>query len=205
MGGARIMVAAALALGAGACSASGSGDRPIVPLAPGHVSEAARVSPDAARSVLKFLTRQIVIGSTIDPLNGDRNPYGLSIDASPRLHGPPTNNLYACNFNSQANVPGKGTTLITLAPKPGSKPKRYIQNNSLLGCAAVANAPGPSVWAAAFGAMSETHVYKRHLQKAYAGGSYVNPFGTIFASGGGLYPYTAIFASDATTGSIVLV
>ena len=50
------------------------------------------------------------IGSTVDPTNGDGNPYGLAI--APVSAGLLTaGDLVICNFNDSANVQGNGTTI----------------------------------------------------------------------------------------------
>ena len=71
---------AATVLILGGCSSSNGGNvsstgaQPVLPQARGLNSD---LSPDVSR--LKQLKNQVVIGSTIDPINGSQNPYGLSI------------------------------------------------------------------------------------------------------------------------------
>jgi hypothetical protein len=83
-------------------------------------------------SVLKALHKQVVIGSTIDPVNGDQNPYGLVVGTA---NGGKVKkgNLYVCNFNDKANVQGTGTTIVSLAPTPGSMPAHFAESSSILG------------------------------------------------------------------------
>src|SRR6202023_429973 len=77
------------------------------------------------------------IGSTVDPMNGDSNPYGLAI--APITSGKMTaGDLIICNFNDKANVQGNGTTIEILHPTPGSKPIRMVQDPNLKGCSALA-------------------------------------------------------------------
>ena len=82
------------------------------------------------------------IGSTVDPLNGDQNPYGLAI--APATAGLITKgDLIVCNFNNastpttQGGVQGTGTTIVGLHPAVGSKPYRIAQSADLDGCDAL--------------------------------------------------------------------
>ena len=77
------------------------------------------------------------IGSTIDPINGDQNPYGLVI--APATAGLITKgDLVVCNFNDatnntttppSGNVQGTGTTIIGLHPVAGSEAGYRIAAN----------------------------------------------------------------------------
>src|SRR5579862_9003134 len=50
------------------------------------------------------------IGSTVDPTNGDQNPYGLAI--APITSGAMTaGDLIICNFNDAANIQNNATTI----------------------------------------------------------------------------------------------
>src|SRR5579863_2514622 len=90
----------------------------------------------AATAVIGALTIT-TIGSTVDRINGDQNPYGLAI--APASAGMLTaGDLVICNFNDSANVQGNGTTIEILHPVPGSMPTRLVQDKNLKGCAAVA-------------------------------------------------------------------
>src|SRR5580658_8931736 len=99
-GWARIAVAAAaLALVATGCSAhdgamNPGGTQGAIPQArnPGHRGM-------SSASIMKHLTSQVVIGSTVDPVNGSQNPYGLTV--APSTNGKLTaGDLVICNFNS---------------------------------------------------------------------------------------------------------
>jgi len=98
------------------------------------------------------------VGSTVDPLNGDLNPYGLVI--APATAGLITKgDLVVCNFNNAAdnstnppsgNVQGAGTTIIGLHPAAGSTPYRIAQSAHLLGCNALTMLPDDTISAAAW-------------------------------------------------------
>jgi len=88
-------------------------------------------------SVLKGLKKQVVIGSTVDPVNGAQNPYGLTI--APSTTGLFTaGDLVVCNFNAKSNVQGTGQSIVALHPTPNSKPKHVAGTKSLHGCDALA-------------------------------------------------------------------
>src|ERR1700678_53132 len=119
-----------------------SGTQMIVPTAPGTYtytlscsgsgsSTTASTTVTVAPNLLSTLTPTDAmppIGSTIDPINGDQNPYGLVI--APATAGLITKgDLVVCNFNDATinttvpptgNVQGTGTTIIGLHPVVGS-------------------------------------------------------------------------------------
>jgi len=197
----RTIVAAFLALSSTACSVSGSGR--AIPFAPSP----SNVSGDASRaavSILKSLTKQLVIGSTVDPISGDVNPYGLTV-AGVTSGKIKKGNLSVCNFNAKSNVQGTGTTVEVLAPVPKSKPARFAQSSSLLGCSAVAIDQSGQTWATANVAKQVIVLSTSgKIAKTLKGGSYVHPWSVAYATTGGLYPTIAVFVSDAATGSIIL-
>jgi hypothetical protein len=98
------------------------------------------------------------VGSTVDPVNGDQNPYGLVI--APATSGLITKgDLVVCNFNNavnnstnppSGNVQGDGTTIIGLHPAAGSTPYRIAQSADLQGCNALTMLPDDSISAAAW-------------------------------------------------------
>ncbi len=162
-------------------------------------------------SVLKTLTKQLVIGSTIDPENGDQNPYGLAVAKNNAFHGKvKKGRLYVCNFNDSANTQGAGTTIVSLAPSPHATPTRFAQSNSLLGCAAISISELADVttYAAAFGSKSEVAIEGSGKITAPFKKGLTHPFGVAWAvdtlKGISSYATQAVFVSDAATGSIVL-
>jgi hypothetical protein len=160
-----------------------------------------------ATSVLKSLKKQVTIGSTIDPTTGDVNPYGLAIGGK---------TLYVCNFNASSNVQGTGTSIVTLGTKPGSAPKHFASDSSLLGCSSLAvNKSKTTVYAtgAIAPALDEYCASNKgacggvgNLNKSIKGKNVVRPWGAAWAVPTGIYEYAskALFISDATSGSILL-
>ncbi|MBV8434676.1 MAG: hypothetical protein JO029_10395 [Candidatus Eremiobacteraeota bacterium] len=200
----RFFIAGAAAVALTACTALGTGRS--IPFAGSGIPEGGFLSPDAgATSVLKTLKKHLVIGSTVDPLNGDQNPYGLTI--VPKTGGKlKAGDLLVCNFNAKSNVQGTGTTIVSLAPTPGSKPQRFVQSSSLLGCAALAETQSGKTLAASFGAKPATAWWNTAKPAGTFSKGLARPWGIAYAVASGIYTYAsdALFVSDASTGSIVL-
>lgn len=196
-------VVAATLVAAG-CSAQGGGDnaatgtQPVLPQA----RNAQRItSPDT--SVLKDLKNQVVIGSTIDPVNGAANPYGLTV--APATSGQLTaGDLVACNFNSKFGTQGSGRSIVALHPTPGASPIHLIANRVLLGCDALALAPDDTIWAASMVANDTAIVSSsgRRLD-TISGKPFSQPWGQVYAA-----PPSgpaAFYESNAATGKIVRI
>jgi hypothetical protein len=144
------------------------------------------------------------IGSTVDPINGDQNPYGLAI--APFTAGLLTaGDLVVSNFNDQANVQGNGTTIEILHPTVGAKPTRFVQDPNLEGCAAVAIGSDGGPWAAAYVAnLAPFYNSDGTLASTLKAGPWDGPWGETFAAGSGSIPGTYV-TSNATSGTIVRV
>ncbi len=160
---------------------------------------------DPGTSVLKSLTSITTIGSTVDPINGDQNPYGLDI-AKATAGKLQAGDLAVCNFNNAANVQGTGTTVIALHPLAGSTPTRVAQDASLTGCDEIALAPNDNIWAAAFAA-NDNPIFTPGgaLVTTLPGGPWHGPFGEVFAPNAGPFGAAAFYESNAGDGSIVRV
>ncbi len=106
----------------------------------------------APASVLATLNTEQTIGSAVNPVNGDVNPYGL--DVAKVTSGKVTaGDLIVCDFNDKQNVQGTGNSILALHPVVGSKPVSIAGGPTLLGCnALVADPPVPGgpIWLAAF-------------------------------------------------------
>lgn len=90
------------------------------------------------------LTENKVLSSTVDPTNGDQNPYGLAIDA--RAGSATLGDLYVSNFSDKAGTNGAGSTVEVI--KDG-KPVTFA--TGLSGPAAIAFSPLGPLWVADFG------------------------------------------------------
>ena len=158
-----------------------------------------------SQSVLKHLGDLTTIGSTVDPVNGDVNPYGLDIARSSAglLQA---GDLVVCNFNDAANVQGTGTTIIALHPHPGASPIHIAQASVLTGCDALALADNDFIWNAAF-ATDDNPIFSPSgvLETTLGNGPFHGPFGQAFAPASGPFGVAAFYESNAGTGSIVRI
>jgi hypothetical protein len=160
---------------------------------------------DDGDAVLPRLRMQQTIGSTVDPLNGDQNPYGLDIApvSAGLLH---KGDLVICNFNDAANVQGNGTTIVALAPHVGATPVHVAQNAGLKGCNALALGPTDNIWAAAFVANDNPIVSPAGtFLTGIPAGPWHNPFGQAFSPRQGPFGNGAFYESNAMDGSIVRI
>jgi len=160
---------------------------------------------DAGFSVLARLNTTTTIGSTVDPLFGELNPYGLDIARA--TVGPiAAGDLVVCNFNNSANVQGTGSTIISLHPQAGSTPTHIAKASALVGCDAIALAPNDNIWAAAFTANDNPIVSPGGaVLTTLPGGPWQNPFGQTFAPNPGPFGIAAFYESNAADGSIVRI
>jgi hypothetical protein len=146
------------------------------------------------------------IGSTVDPINGDQNPYGLAI--APATAGLITKgDLIVCNFNNastpgaQGGVQGTGTTVVGLHPAAGSKPYRIAQSASLDGCDALTVLPDDSISAAAWSSTSNPLVSAAGGVATPFSDTFAYPWGEAYVAATGAQP-AAIYVSNAPGGNI---
>jgi hypothetical protein len=145
------------------------------------------------------------VGSTVDPINGDQNPYGLVV--APATAGLITKgDLVVCNFNNltittttppSGNVQGAGTTIIGLHPGTGSKPYRIAQSADLLGCNALTMLPDDSISAAAWASNLNPLVSATGtVGKPFASDMFNDPWGEAFVAATATQP-AALYISNA--------
>jgi hypothetical protein len=160
------------------------------------------VAAGAGGSVIGSLPTITTIGSTIDPVNGDSNPYGLAV-APAAGGGIALGDLVVCNFNDSLNIQGLGTTIEVLAPVPGSKPQRLIGDPRLTGCAAIAMG-GAAPWVAALDANDNPIVSPTgQLLDAINNFGWTEPWGQAFVAGPN--SPAAFYETNANDGSIVRI
>jgi hypothetical protein len=158
-------------------------------------------------SVLKKLTKDVVIGSTVDPKNGDQGPRGASVVAS-GYGGLKKGQIIDCDFEDSSGAAGKGTSAEKLGPSPG-KPATFFTSTKILGCADDAVSPAnDDVYVAAFGTGNIVQVKPNGKIGKSWGKPLVNPISVIdgACTGGAShcgYSSEPIFASDAAIGGIV--
>jgi hypothetical protein len=145
------------------------------------------------------------IGSTVDPTNGDQNPYGLAI--SPVTAGSlQAGDLLVCNFSDSANVEGNGTTIEVLHAAVGSTPTRFVQDSNLKGCAALAMGPTGNPWATGnIANLAPFYDPTGLLISTLGQETWHGPWGEAFASTAGVFGVAAFYVSNSTDGSIVRV
>lgn len=192
-------------LTAAACSNGGA-----VPTAqsgaPYGVSDQGAAVPLADHtSILNKLTKDVVIGSTVDPGDGDTGPHAISIVQT--NYGLKKGQLTPCNFADSGGNAGKGTTIEVLNRKPGSKPTTFVQSSKILGCAGTATTLGNEVWAAGFSSGKVVGYYHTGKVVKVYGSPFKAPFSVADAhckaGPSCLYSSEIIFGSDAKTGGIV--
>ena len=187
------------------CSGSGGGSVGGASLAPQSAlpasSRMAETHSDV--SILKMLKHQVVIGSAIDPINHARNPYGLTV--APATAGKLTaGDLVVCNFNGKSNVQGSGKSIVVLHPVPGSTPTHLTENQTLLGCDALALSPDDTIWAAAMAANDNPVLASSGKVLAdISGKPFSQPWGQVFAAPTSGAP--AFYESNGDSGSIVRI
>lgn len=199
----RIIAGAfAALLVASGCTARGGGDVPSAgPQSLTSMQAAAR--PDTDVSILKQLKTQTVIGSTLDPGNGARNPYGLTI--APATSGQFTaGDLVVCNFNSRSGQQGSGKSIVALHPAPGSKPLHITANQKILGCDALALSSNDTIWAAAMTANDNPVIDSNgNVIVNISGKPFSQPWGQVFAVPTSGAP--AFYETNAATGNVVRI
>jgi hypothetical protein len=208
----QLLYAAGLTLIVSACNAAGTnpGTPSTAPGAVGGAGLSDGVQPAVdTTSVLKLLTKQEVIGSTVDPKNGDQNPYGLVyVSANPFGRSPlKKGDLVVCNFNDKNNVQGNGTTMEYMASTPGSTPTNFLQSSTIKGCASlVINNFGSTFTAdSAKKNVSEWSPKPANLY-TFTNHAIVTPWGTAYAPLGlGYPPGDGVFVGDAFTGGITRI
>jgi hypothetical protein len=179
---------------------------PVTPAAsaPMQTRPGGDLTPMGGGGIMHQLRRQVVIGSTIDGVYGQLNPYGLDVARS--TAGLFTKgDLAVCNFNNNQNIQGTGYTIVALHPTPGSTPTLVAADpNTLVGCNALALAPNDTIWAAAFSS-NDNPVFSSSgtLLTNFSGSPFNHPFGQAYAQP--KKGAAAFYESNAGDGSIVRI
>ena len=160
-----------------------------------------------ATSVLKTLTKQTQIGSTVDTTNGDQTPAGITyISRAPYGGGKiKKGDLVVCNYADKNGVMGNGTTEEVLVAKAGSKPVNLIASTDLKGCAGLGAEPvydylyAPGSTAKDVASVSP----QGKIFQKISGSGLTQPYGGTFVHIGISYPPgPGFWVGDATTGSV---
>jgi hypothetical protein len=159
-------------------------------------------------SILKKLKKNVTIGSTVDPKNGDQGPRGLSFVAA-GSGALAKGQLVFCDFEDKSGAAGKGMSVPKLDSKPGSKPATFVQNVKSAGCADDSLSPASDY---DYTAGLTSHVVAQYKPTGKLGKTWgkplVDPLSVVDAACvGGLsycgYSAEYVFASDASTGAVV--
>jgi hypothetical protein len=134
--------------------------------------------PADTTSILKKLTKDVVIGSTVDATNGDQGPRSISIVPDNSQGLLTKGDLLVCNFEDSNGVLGNGTTMEFLKPTPSSTPVRFFQNDSIKGCdgEAITHKHGTVYGAGLTSGKIVVISKKGKAQKTYSGKSITDPF-----------------------------
>jgi hypothetical protein len=194
---------------------SGNGTVPSNP--PGVASATSQIAnPDTSvpapvdtMSILKKLTKDEMISSTLDRGNGDTGPYGIGV--AKVTYGLKKGEVVDCNFADSTGAAGKGTTIELVSPAPSASPTTFVQSSDIQGCDGVATTNGNDVYAAGrtsgkvVGYKQDGTLIKKYGAPLKAPLSIIEASCTTFGVDPAFCGYTAeyIFASDAITGGIV--
>jgi hypothetical protein len=151
---------------------------------------------------LKRLTKNVVIGSTIDSRNGDKGPRSVSV--VPGAHGLlQKGQLLVCNFSDKSGVAGAGSTMEVLDPTAGSKHKRFVQDPSIKGCDGDAITHSYDVYGAGFAGAAVVDFDEDGTKiRTYSGSLFKVPFSDVSADPLAPYSPAYVYVSNAESGSI---
>jgi len=159
------------------------------------------IVPEDTTPILKKLTKNVEIGSTVDPKNGDTGPRAIALVRS--TFGLKKGQLLVCNFADAAGNAGKGTTIEVLDPTPGSKPATFVQSAKLAGCDGNAITATNQVYGAGMlsGVVPQFSPQGK-LEQQY-GSPIKAPFVDADAFCGLAYAPEDIYVGDSKTGAVV--
>jgi len=178
---------------------------PLLPTVDADNLAATDVDGPEGASILAKLNTSTTIGSTVDPITGDVNPYSLAIapSTSGLLH---QGDLVVCDFNDRANVEGTGNSLIALSPAPGSSPVPIFSKHALLGCTESVVTKNGDIWTAAFVAPDLAVVSPSGtLVSTFSGAPFTAPFGITIAKDPDTAGNTVFYEGDAKNGDVVRI
>jgi hypothetical protein len=160
------------------------------------------VVPDDTTSILKKLTKDVEIGSTVDPTNGDMGPRAVTrVKATNGLLK--EGQLVVCNFENSAGTAGKGTTIEILNPKAHSKPSTFTQNAKIEGCDGTAVSANVTVYGTGLVSRVAAQFNDEGVLQSTYGPPIQAPLSDADAFCGLPYAPENIYVSDSKTGSIV--
>ena len=170
-------------------------------LSPDFVRTASVVGLTDTTSILKKLTKDVEIGSTVDSRNNDTGPRAISLVHSTFVLK--KGQLLVCNFEDSAGTPGKGTTIEVFDPKPNSKPRTFVQSSKIEGCVGNAATVANDVYGTGMaGGIAAQFSPSAKLQYSY-GSPIEEPLDDADADCGLAYAPEDVYVSDAKTGGVI--
>jgi hypothetical protein len=152
-------------------------------------------------SILKKLKKDVVIGSTVDPTNGDTGPRSLARVAF-SFGKLKKGQLVYCNFADSTGTAGNGTTIDLINPKPTSSPATFIQDTKIKGCDGNAISAGNYTYAGGMtSGIAVAYDQNGKYKKTY-GPPIQQPLNVDDANCGQPYAPESIYVADAKTGAI---
>jgi hypothetical protein len=196
------LLAAGVLLAASACNATGAvpSSAPAANADAGG-SRAAVVSPADTKSILKLLKKDVTIGSTVDPANGDMGPRAVTV-VQYNFGKLKKGQLLVCNFENSSGTAGEGTTIEQFDPVANSKATTFFQNSKIEGCDGDAIDGGDQVYGTGFTSKVMVWINEMgQLKKSY-GSPITQPLGNGEAPM--LYSYSPelVFVGNADTGGV---
>ena len=205
----RACIAVAALLGVSACHGVSSvpSTAPAEPSTRQSAPFSARTTPVDTTSILKKLTKDVLIGSTVDPGNGNKGPRGATF-VNAGYGELKTGQVLVCNNENSAGDPGKGTTVEKLGPDPG-KPVRFLQSTKIEGCTDLSLSPASDdLYVAAPDADLIAQISPKGKMLKSWSKQLKDPFSVVDGAcvgGASKCGYAAeyVYAGDAETGGIV--
>jgi hypothetical protein len=192
-----------LMLAAGALFAtSACGGNTTVPSGVAQLSTAGATSvvPFDTTSILKKITKDVEIGSTVDPKNGDTGPRAISLVRS--TFGLKKGQLLVCNFDDSAGTIEKGSTIEVLNPDPHSKPATFTQSTKIEGCDGDAVTATNQVYATGLASGLVSRFSQTGKLEKSDGSPFQAPFADADAFCGEAYAPEDIYVGDSKTGAV---
>jgi hypothetical protein len=164
-------------------------------------SEVGGVAPTDTTSILKKLTKDVEIGSTVDSKNGDTGPRAISLVSS--TFGLKKGQLVVCNFDDSKGDVGKGSTMEVFDPTPNSKPRTFTQNSKIEGCDGSAVDSANQVFSTGMTSGIATEFNQAGKYQATYGSPIEQPLNDEYASCGLAYATAHVYIGDGKTGAVV--
>jgi hypothetical protein len=170
-------------------------------LVKGSNADSSGAVPTDTTSILKLLTKNVTIGSTVDPTNGDMGPRAVTV-VRYNYGELKKGQVLVCNFEDSSGNAGNGTTIERLDPVASSKPATFFQNSKIEGCDGDTIDGGDTVYATGFTSKVMVSINSKGQLKKIYGSPITQPIGDV--EGPTLYDYSPelIFVGNADTGGV---